>query len=246
MTQTASKTRPINVFLSYSQADKSLRDELELHLAMLKRQSWIASWQDREIQGGQDWDKELDSDLETADLILLLISPDYLASDDCYEVEVKRAFERHKAGNARVIPIILRPTDWIYSPVGSLQALPKNAKPVTTWTDRDTAFFEVAKGIRRAVEDLAQGETPALERLKSEVLTLLRKRKSMPFLELSVVLNPDAGSPMEQETLLQKAVQSLEKEGRVKVKNPDNILEEIVSIKGLLKRPFGSYFVPRG
>jgi hypothetical protein len=130
-----------------------LRDELEKHLAVLQRQGVITSWHDRKIGAGSEWEKQIDTHLDTAHLILLLISADFLASDYCYDVELKRAMERHEAGQARVIPIILRNVDWQGAPFGALQALPINARPITSWENRDDAFADVARGIRAAIEE---------------------------------------------------------------------------------------------
>jgi hypothetical protein len=118
----------------------------------MKRQGAIRDWHDREITAGEEWDKAIDEHLESAHIILLLISADFLASDFRYDVVMKRAMERHKAGEASVIPIILREVDWRGAPFGKLQALPKDAKPVTSWSNIDEAFTDIAKGIRRAVE----------------------------------------------------------------------------------------------
>jgi hypothetical protein len=146
--------KSIEVFFSYSHKDEELRDELEKHLSILKRQGVITGWHDRRIGAGREWAGEIDTHLNTADVILLLISSDFLASDYCYDVEMKRAMERHEAGEARVIPVILRPVDWKGAPFGKLQALPTDAKPVTEWPNRDGAFLNVAQGIRAAVEEL--------------------------------------------------------------------------------------------
>jgi hypothetical protein len=108
---------------------------LEVHLKLLKRQDIIQDWHDRDISAGTEWARQISTQLETADIILLLISPDFIASDYCWDIELKRAMERHEAGEARVIPIILRQTDWAGAPFGKLQALPKDAKPVTLWPD---------------------------------------------------------------------------------------------------------------
>jgi TIR domain len=145
---------PIKVFISYSHRDDELKDTLITHLANLKRQKKIAAWQDRAIEGGQEWEAQIKQQLESAQIILLLISPDFMASDYCYDVEMERAITRHDAGTARVIPVILRPCDWKDSPFSKLQALPKEAKAVTQWGDRDAAFLDVVQGIRRAVETL--------------------------------------------------------------------------------------------
>ena len=145
----------LEVFFSYAHEDEPLRDELAKQLKLLERQGIITAWHDRQIVAGSNWGNAIDTHLESAQVILLLVSPDFLASDYCWDVEVKRAMERHDAGEACVIPVILRPVDyWHEAPFGKLQALPTNAKPVTTWENRDEAFMIVAKGIRQAISNL--------------------------------------------------------------------------------------------
>lgn len=144
----------MGIFFAYAHEDEDLRDELEKHLTDLKRQGVIATWHDRKIGAGKEWESEIDPHLNTAPVILLLISPDFIASDYCMNVEVKRAMERHEDGEARVIPVILRPVDWKSAPFGKLKALPTDGNPVTSWPDRDEAFFDVAQGIRAAVMEL--------------------------------------------------------------------------------------------
>lgn len=146
-------SEPLNVFFSYANKDEDLRNDLAIHLAILKRQGKIRPWHDRQIIAGQEWAGEIDDNLNTADLILLLVSPTFVASDYCWDIELKRALERHEAREARVIPIILRPVDWSDAPFAKLQALPKNLKPVTTWPNRDEAFLDIAKGLRTVIED---------------------------------------------------------------------------------------------
>jgi TIR domain/CHAT domain len=145
---------PIDVFIAYSHQDEDLRAKLVVHLAGLKRQGKIAAWYDREIEAGSEWEAQLKAKLESAPVILLLISANFLASDYCYDTEMKRAIERHKLGTALVIPIILRPCDLDGSPFMTIQALPKDLRPITQWEDQDAAFVDVVKGIRRAVESL--------------------------------------------------------------------------------------------
>ena len=149
---TTMRTVPIQVFYSYSHKDEALRDELQEALALLKRQGCIAGWHDRQIVAGQEWADKIDENLETAKIILLLVSASFLASDYCYGKELKRALERHRAGEAVVIPIIIRPCDWQDAQFAKLQALPKDGKAVTSWTNKDEAWTDVAKGLRRAVE----------------------------------------------------------------------------------------------
>jgi hypothetical protein len=143
---------PIELFYSYAHADERFRAELEGHLSVLRRLGLILDWHDRRIDIGDDWKGEIDSALERAQIILLLVSPDYLASDYTYDVEMKRALERHEAGEARVIPVILRPVGWSDTPLGKLQALPKNGRPVSQWRNRDEAFADVVRDIRAVAE----------------------------------------------------------------------------------------------
>jgi hypothetical protein len=145
---------PINVFISYSHKDEDLREELDVHLALLKRQGKILAWQDRAIEAGTEWDAEIKRQLEEAQVILLLISPRFIASNYCYDLEMQRAVQRHNEGAARAIPIILKPCDWQNSPFSKLQALPKDAKPITKWDDKDEAFLNVVQGVRQVVEGL--------------------------------------------------------------------------------------------
>src|SRR5438067_1050745 len=130
------QTRAIKLFYCYAHKDEGLRDKLARHMAVLRREGLIDEWSDHEIQPGTDWDHEVETQLNTADIILLLISPDFIHSNYCYSKEVKRALERQKAKEAYVIPIILRPVDWEETPIGKLQALPKGAKPITLWANQ--------------------------------------------------------------------------------------------------------------
>ncbi len=153
-------TEAIEIYMVYSHKDELLRDQLEEHLAVLKRQGLISSWHDRRISTGQEWAGKIDIYLERAKLILLLISADFVASDYCYDVEMKRAMERHETGDALIIPIILRPVDWGGAPFAKLQALPKDARPITSWANRDEAFFDVVQGIRKVVERIRSQDRP--------------------------------------------------------------------------------------
>lgn len=148
-------TGPVEVFYSYAHDDEALRDQLDNHLKILQRQHIITSWHDRDIAAGTAWEDQIDTHLETAGIILLLISPDFIASHYCWDKELKRAMERHEAGEACVIPIILQPVDWTGAPFGKLQALPRDASAVTEWPNRDTAFTNIAKGIRAAAQGMA-------------------------------------------------------------------------------------------
>ena len=144
----------IKVFISYAHEDGPLFEELNKHLALLKWQDIIDVWHDREISAGMEWEREIDTRLNVAQIVLLLVSPDFMASQYCYSVEMARAMKRHEAGKACIIPVILRPVDWQRAPFGSLQALPTDGKAVTEWSNQDSAFLDIVRGIRNAVEGL--------------------------------------------------------------------------------------------
>lgn len=150
----------LKLFYCYAHEDRRLRDALAKHLGILGRQDLISDWHYRDINAGQEWAKEIDTNLNMADVILLLISSDFVHSDYCYSIEMKRALERHENGTARVIPIILRHCDYEGAPFSKLQALPTDAIPVTDrkWRSLDEAFLSVVQGIRKAVGELHSNE----------------------------------------------------------------------------------------
>jgi len=176
---TSKPTKVFEVFLSYAQQDERLKDELEKHLAILRRKGYITIWHDRRIAPGRVWGYEIHTNLTKANIILLLISPDFMASDYCDSVEVKQALSRHEAGECRVIPIILRPVSWQDAAFSTLKALPANGKPVTEWSNRDKAFLDITEGIRNVVEELSasmlaetSGIPPVLEFHQASALQL--------------------------------------------------------------------------
>src|SRR5262249_1896533 len=147
----------------YSHRDEEFRLELNNHLSNLQRHQIISGWHDRRIVPGQEWATRIDDALNEAQIILLLISARFMASDYCYAKEMLRAIERHDAAEAVVIPIILSACDWQGAPFSKLQALPKDAKPIKNWDDQDEAWLDVVRGIRRVIESLSppvpKGET---------------------------------------------------------------------------------------
>ena len=176
------------VFFSYAHADEAFRNRLEVALAMLKRQGLIETWHDRRIMPGEDFANAIDANLEQADIILLLVSPDFLDSDYCYEGEMRRALERHNAGSAAVVPIIVRPCPWHDAPFGRLQALPTDGKPIAKYSDIDDAYLEIADGLRRLIERRAQptdASTPdarprphgGIDDVRRRVVRMLRLRR---------------------------------------------------------------------
>lgn len=142
-------------FISYSHRDEAFRQELETHLAPLKRQGLLSVWHDRKITPGDALDNTISANLDSADLILMLVSADFVASDYCYASEMTRALERHEAKAARAISIICRPCDFHGLPFARFLLLPTDARAVSTWLDRDAAWVDVVKGVRSALAALA-------------------------------------------------------------------------------------------
>lgn len=140
--------------------------ELERHLQPLMRNGEISRWHDGCIEAGQEWESQIKANLSKAQIILLLISVDFINSDYCYSVELTEAIERHQAGNACVIPVILRSCMWKNVRVssmrlGELQALPKDARPLSKWDDRDEAYTSIAEGILSTITQLKQKQEQA-------------------------------------------------------------------------------------
>lgn len=153
MSETAKSSRGIEIFVLSSHRDQELRQALETHLALLKREKLVAWWHDEEIEAGADWGVEIRDRLLSADIVLILVSPDLLASDHVWDAEMPQAMARHASGEALVIPVILRPVDWQGTPLAKLQALPEDARPVTSWENVDEAFLDIARGLRAVIEE---------------------------------------------------------------------------------------------
>ena len=144
----------VRIFISYAHEDEALKNELDKYLKVLRRSGKIAVWQDRQLLAGHEWNATILRELAQANLILLLVSVDFNASDFIWDKELAAAMQRHDDGTARVVPIILRPCQWSSLPYAKLQALPRNARPVTDHPDRDAAFTEIATEIERLVDQM--------------------------------------------------------------------------------------------
>ena len=157
-----SKTNPdkkVSLFLSYSHKDEHLKAELDSHLSTLKRMGFIDVWNDRKINPGDDWENEIDENLEGSDIIVCLISSDFVNSDYCYSKELERALEKHNNEEAIVVPIVIRPVVWNILPIGKIQGLPKDGKAVTSWNNMDEAFEDVVKGLLKVVNEIRKTNT---------------------------------------------------------------------------------------
>ena len=142
---------PFDVFISYTRKDKKLRDQLVIYLSTMRCQGLIQNWDEEELLPGTEREKQIVEHLNKAHVILLLISPDFLASAYCYQ-QMQRALVRQKTQSVHVIPILLRPTDIDRTLFGELQVLPRNNKPISKWSGRDEAFLETIQGIRIVIE----------------------------------------------------------------------------------------------
>jgi WD40 repeat protein len=161
--------KSVKVFCCYARKDKRLQEKLMKHLSALQRQGLIEVWYDGKIDPGMPWEQEIKNALQSAQIILLLVSSDFIASNYCWEVELQRTMERHERGEAEIVPILLSPCFWKELPFAKLQMLPTGAKPVTLWPDRDRALLDVTEGVNKVAQKLAtlhqelEQQTPSQE-----------------------------------------------------------------------------------
>lgn len=174
----------ISLFYSYSHQDEKYRDELEKHLSVLRKENIIDEWHDRKISPGSNWEEDINSNLAKADIILLLISSNFLASDYCYDVETVTALDMHTSGLAVVIPVILQPCLWNISKLGKkakMQVLPTDGKPITAFSNQHEGWLQVAQGIHKVAQKIL-----AEKRLTKEI-TLNESEKNKENLDELVV-----------------------------------------------------------
>ncbi|HEU5375422.1 MAG TPA: toll/interleukin-1 receptor domain-containing protein [Ktedonobacteraceae bacterium] len=177
---------PIHVFLSYAPHDAKLANEFTKYLSALQRQGLITVWDSNRLAPGADWQGELERHLATAQIILLLISADFLASDIFLEI-IDRAMQKSRMQKARVVPILLRSAAWRESPLGSLLPLPRNGTPVTNWRNKDRAFLEIAHEIKQLIETLLK--QPVLQTPLAPSTALSAEEKTILYDKLEQVKN---------------------------------------------------------
>jgi len=187
-------SEPVSIFFSYSRKDEALMQELESHLEPLRLSRMIESWHDGCITPGEEWEPQIKENLQKAQIILLLITVNFISPEYCNTVELTQAIKRHKSGEACVIPLILKPCMWQPIPVGGitlgeLQALPKNAQPVTLWSDRDEAFENIARSLLKKIEQLRLAQEKAataeayqanVQRYRQELLFAVAAKYPLP------------------------------------------------------------------
>ena len=145
----------VKVFFCYSRKDEEIREEIDSCLSLLRRQGFIETWHDRKISAGREWENAIHEELISSQVILLLVSLNFLASDYCYDTELEKAMELHKRGDAIVVPIIIKPCDWKYAPFSSFQCIPKDGKPLTTWNNRDEGLLSITTELRKSIVEFS-------------------------------------------------------------------------------------------
>ena len=225
---------PIEVFISYSHQDRAMQKELRTYLAALEREGVIRTWYDGEIPPGGEWAKEISEHLNTSQIILLLVSADFINSDFCYGIEMARALERHNNDDAIVIPVILKASPWSGAPFAKLKALPTDGKPIENWEIRANAFTNVAEGIREVIETLKASAPKAVTSPRHAGNVVIDDNTP----EENGKLLPQASPRHEnQETLLPLAASSnkFEEEGNEKhvLKHPSKPQAARLAIPGL-------------
>lgn len=142
----------VTVLLCYAHEDERMASQLKKHLSSLEHNRLVALWDYGNISPGDEWKQEIDKRLGEAQIILLLISASFLASQFCYKMEMQEAIKRHERKEVRVIPVILRHVHWKEPPLDKIQALPDRAKPISGWSSQDEGFANVAEGIARVIK----------------------------------------------------------------------------------------------
>jgi TIR domain len=199
----------VKVFISYTHTDQELRKKLEEHLSSLLYSGEITIWQDQEIPAGANWEDQINTHLSSADLILLLVSASFIASKYCWNKEVQAALQRHKRGEARIIPIILKPTVWQNTPLGQLQALPTGAKPVTQWNDQDAALEDVVQGLQKVVAEITLRKKALREEKIRELTNKIEAELQPAFTNLNKSIGSIHEKIIEQEKRKRELVSEL-------------------------------------
>ncbi len=176
---------PIKVFISYARKDESFKDELIKHLKPLVRDNTIQIWYDALITPGKNWDEEIKIHIQEAQIIILLISADFMASDYIYDVEISKSLDRSRKRENIIVPVIIRPTSYLSLEINKYQALPKDGKPISTWTDKDEAWMDVTRSLEKLFDSLSQGRIN-LEESKNFSISIINEDEDRNIKEQSI------------------------------------------------------------
>lgn len=169
----------MNAFISYSHQDNSMLDLLHKHLTQLQRDNVIKTWTDKDIMAGGKLDQNISSALKSANLFIAILSPDYIASNYCYEKEFQSALAMQEEGMI-IIPIIVEPCDWLSTPFKDFKALPTDGKAVSTWENKNTAFLDIVQNIRKLVSS-SDSVKDKLQKVSSQNLVARNYRVQKDF-----------------------------------------------------------------
>ncbi|MGZ5446237.1 MAG: toll/interleukin-1 receptor domain-containing protein [Thermoanaerobaculia bacterium] len=181
------KHRPVRLFVSYSSKDQRYKDDLETNLALMKHQGLISSWDMRQLTAGEPWDDRVKEELELAQVIVLLITTNFLASYYIQQVELEKAFQRHKRKTAVVVSVIMSDSEWRETPLKDVQVLPPGGKAIVNWKPRAKGWVEVAQGVRKVLAklggDAATMEVPAAPKSAAKKGASKRSASRKPAIE---------------------------------------------------------------
>ena len=161
----------VNLFISYSHKDEKFKEDFEDHLSSLKDQNIIDVWHDREIIAGQEWKDEIDENLANSEIIIFLVSASFNSSQYCTSIELTQAIKQHQEGKSILIPVIIRHCDWQAYSYGKFQGLPKDGKPIASWSDSDEGWLDVIQGLKKTIVEF--------EGRKKKVKAAIEDRKSV-------------------------------------------------------------------
>jgi len=161
-----------NIFIAYAKADENILELLRKHLTSLERTEGVTIWYDGKIDLGKEWLEETEKAMANADIILLLVSADFIASDFCYEHQMKQALELHAADKASVIPVIIRDCAWENAPFSQLKVLPLNGVHSTSsvWDTEDEPYVEIARALNEHINPKTDTEPKSKTRKRGRVL----------------------------------------------------------------------------
>lgn len=228
----SAEKKTIQIFIAYSQKDRTELDALRTHAAPLLRKGNVRIWFDGEIIPGEAWDTAIKANLHAADIILMLLSSNSLASDYFYEQEVKDALKRHEAGTARVVPVVLSACLWQETPLADLQGLPKGMKPINSWPNREDAWHDVLLGVSSMIRELEKGSLSD----DPKPITSPTKPATAEAHAWEFTLEDDNRAAYEKHlTRFPEGVYATEARERLDAFDADDILWELVSDRGTEK-----------